>query len=263
MIYSISESSKVAAGDSPSVAGGRRAEQNSLGGERVEKQLTDYEKYIRTEELLNLQKKGDQLACEDELTFQVIHQIAELHFKLVIQYMDMAIKRMTAGKVDEATSQIRRANIHLKHLPEVFGMVKVISPIDYHTIRLALGRGSGQDSPGFNQILKDGPTLWEPFEHLLNESHLTPLMLHQKPEENYHLFLLMQELMQLDESFQSFRYQHLQLVRRMIGLETNSLKGVPAQALQKGVRFEFYPVLWKTISELTDWTGSSYNAKQL
>lgn len=229
----------------------------------MEKKLSDYEKYIRTEELLGLQKTEDQLACDDELTFQVIHQIAELHFKLAIQYMHLARKQLESGNPHGATTQLKRINIHLKHLPEVFNMVKVISPIDYHTIRLALGQGSGQDSPGFNQILKEGPTLWEPFEQLLQASNLTVLTLHQKPHDHPDLFDLMQELIQFDESFQSFRYQHLQLVRRMIGLETNSLKGVPAQMLQKGVRYEFYPVLWKAISELTDWTGSSYNAKPL
>ncbi|MFY0545332.1 tryptophan 2,3-dioxygenase family protein [Brevibacillus sp. H7] len=227
------------------------------------KQLTDYEKYIRTEELLALQKEEGHLACEDELTFQMIHQIAELHFKLIIQYLGIAKRQMLAGDAQGAANQLRRVNMHLKHLPEVFNMVKVISPIDYHTIRLALGRGSGQDSPGFNQILQAGPTLWEPFEQLLSAQKRTPLAVHQKPQENIELYQLMQQMIQFDESFQSFRYQHLQLVRRMIGLETNSLKGVPAQALQKGVRYEFYPVLWKAISELTDWTGSSYNAQPL
>jgi tryptophan 2,3-dioxygenase len=229
----------------------------------MEKQRTDSEKYIRTEELLSLQKEEHQLACEDELTFQVIHQIAELHFKLIMQYLGIAKREMLAANVEEATSQLRRVNLHLKHLPEVFNMVKVIHPIDYHTIRLALGRGSGQDSPGFNQMLQAGPTLWEPFEHLLKANGLTVLDLHKQPQAHIGLFRLMQELTQFDESFQSFRYQHLQLVRRMIGLETNSLKGVPAQALQKGVRYEFYPVLWKAISELTDWTGSSYNPQPL
>jgi tryptophan 2,3-dioxygenase len=225
--------------------------------------VSDYEKYIRTEELLSLQKRDDQLSCDDELTFQMIHQIAELHFKLVMQYLGFADRHMRAGEVLRATEQLRRVNVHLKHLPEVFNMVKVISPIDYHTIRLALGRGSGQDSPGFNQILQAGPTLWEPFEQLLQKNALTPLDLHKQPQANLSLYELMQELFLFDESFQSFRYQHLQLVRRMIGLETNSLKGVPAQALQRGVRHEFYPVLWKAISELTDWTGSSYNAQPL
>lgn len=229
----------------------------------MNRELTDYEKYIRTEELLRLQKNDDQLACADELTFQVIHQIAELHFKLIMQYLGLAKEAMKRGEAEAASGQLRRVNLHLKHLPEIFSLVKVITPRDYHTIRLALGRGSGQDSPGFNQILQTGPALWEPFQQLMDEKGVDSLALLKDPAAHPALYRLQQELLQFDEGFQSFRYHHLQLVRRMIGLETNSLKGVPAQALQKGVRHEFYPVLWKAISELTDWTGSSYGAKPL
>ena len=45
--------------------------------------LTDYEKYIRTEELLALQKSPDALTCHDELQFQVVHQAHELYMKLI------------------------------------------------------------------------------------------------------------------------------------------------------------------------------------
>ncbi|MDZ5472805.1 tryptophan 2,3-dioxygenase family protein [Bacillus sp. 31A1R] len=227
------------------------------------KKLTDYEKYIRTEELLGLQKNEEEQCCSDELTFQTIHQIAELHFKLVIQYMNLAKDFMETSEIGKATAQLRRVDLHLKHLPEVFNMVKVISPSDYHIIRLSLGQGSGQDSPGFNDILKLGPTLWAPFELLLKERGLTVLELLKNGESHFPLFELMQELISVDESFQTFRYNHLQLVRRMIGLQTQSLKGVPAQMLERGIKFEFYPELWKGICELTDLTGSSYGAKPL
>lgn len=142
-------------------------------------------------------------------------------------------------------------------------MVKVINPIDYHTIRLSLGQGSGQDSPGFNELLRLGPTLWAPFQQLFKDRKLTLLDLHKDPSVDLNLFHLLQELHRFDESFQSFRHHHLQLVKRMIGLETNSLKGVPTKILQRGISFEFFPELWKAISELTDWTGSSYNTKPL
>ncbi|MDP4164202.1 MAG: tryptophan 2,3-dioxygenase family protein [Bacillota bacterium] len=228
-----------------------------------QKKISDYEKYIRTEELLALQKTENEMCCEDELTFQVIHQIAELHFKLVIQYVHLAQKAMESDNLQKAIQQLRRVNIHVKQLPEVFNMVKVIPPMEYHTIRLALGQGSGQDSPGFNEILKLGPTLWPSFEKLLRERTLTVLELQKNLEADSTLFILMQELIQFDEGFQSFRHHHLQLVKRMIGLDTNSLKGIPAKILQRGISFEFYPELWKSISELTDLTGSSYNAKPL
>ncbi|MBP0725662.1 tryptophan 2,3-dioxygenase [Bacillus sp. RG28] len=225
--------------------------------------LTDYEKYIRTEELFSLQKKEDELFCPDELTFQTIHQISELHFKLIIQSIHSVDQHMKSKELTKATHHLERINGHLTHLPSVFDMVKVISPRDYHTIRLALGRGSGQDSPGFNEILRLGPTLWAPFKALLDEQLLTPLELHKDANKHIELFVLMQELIRFDEKFQVFRHLHIQLVRRMIGMNTKSLKGVPAQALEKGVRFEFFPELWQAICDLTDWTGSSYNPKPL
>ncbi|TMW72073.1 tryptophan 2,3-dioxygenase family protein [Alteribacter natronophilus] len=224
---------------------------------------TDYEKYIRTDELLDLQVTDEKASCEEEMTFQVIHQISELHFKLIIQYIHQADSHMRAGESERAVEKLNRVNMHLEHLPPVFDMVKVISPRDYHTIRLALGRGSGQDSPGFNEILRLGPTLWEPFESLLNETGLSLLELHEKKAEHFALFQLMQTLTRFDECFQSFRHQHIQLVRRMIGLNTKSLKGVPAQMLERGAKFEFYPKLWQAVSDLTDATGTSYDPKPL
>src|SRR5437870_9709621 len=40
-----------------------------------------YERYLRTEELLSLQKPEDELIHHDELQFQVVHQVFELWWK--------------------------------------------------------------------------------------------------------------------------------------------------------------------------------------
>ena len=37
-----------------------------------------YERYLRTEELLSLQKPEDELVHHDELQFQIVHQVFEL-----------------------------------------------------------------------------------------------------------------------------------------------------------------------------------------
>ena len=43
---------------------------------------SDYERYLRTDELLALQKAPGEMAHRDELLFQTIHQTAELWLKL-------------------------------------------------------------------------------------------------------------------------------------------------------------------------------------
>src|SRR5439155_26016853 len=43
---------------------------------------SDYERYLRTDELLSLQKTAGERAHRDELLFQVVHQSSELWLKL-------------------------------------------------------------------------------------------------------------------------------------------------------------------------------------
>ena len=43
---------------------------------------SDYERYLRTDELLALQKSPEQQVHRDELLFQSVHQASELWLKL-------------------------------------------------------------------------------------------------------------------------------------------------------------------------------------
>ena len=45
------------------------------------KGATDYERYLRTDELLALQKPPEELLHKDEMTFLVVHQRSELLMK--------------------------------------------------------------------------------------------------------------------------------------------------------------------------------------
>ena len=47
------------------------------------KGASDYERYLRTDELLSLQKPPAEMLHPDELTFQVTHQSSELLLKAV------------------------------------------------------------------------------------------------------------------------------------------------------------------------------------
>ena len=42
------------------------------------KGASDYERYLRTDELLSLQKTSEEFLHPDEMTFQVVHQASEL-----------------------------------------------------------------------------------------------------------------------------------------------------------------------------------------
>jgi len=213
--------------------------------------VTDYEKYIRTAELLVLQKPREQRVHRDELLFQVIHQTFELWFKVALDAVDEIGAGLRASDFARTAQLLDRVNLILRVLTEQLAVLETMNPVDYHTIRLALGRGSGQDSPGFNGMLRIGAPLWEAFEAARSAAGLTLMELHQDPKRQAGLFRAMEGLMELDERFVRWRFCHFQLVRRMIGEDVKSLKGIPAAQLIHGMREYLFPELWQVINDVT------------
>lgn len=224
-----------------------------------EKRLTDYEKYIRTEELFALQKPKAQRVNRDELIFQAVHQASELMMSVVIEEAAQVLGLIEAGKLGEAAHYTRRMATILEQLGRHISILETMAPADYHVIRLtALGRGSGQESPGFIAILGLGAPLWAAYEKALAASGLDLLGLFRTPRAAWELWLLTQGLLALDEGFQSFRFAHFALVKRIIGIEVKSLKNVPAAQLAHGMQETFFPQLWSTVNVLTRETRPGY-----
>ena len=116
--------------------------------------LTDYEKYIRTEELLSLQKTPEVLSCHDELQFQVVHQAHELYMKLIAHELRFMCRLLEENQVARAVTTLRRIATVQRVLLASVDLLDTMAPIDYMTIRTGLGRGSGQESPGFRTMLR-------------------------------------------------------------------------------------------------------------
>jgi len=212
---------------------------------------TDYEKYIRTDELLALQKPKETRAHPDEILFQAIHQTFELWFKVALSDVDEIVKAMGEGKLVRSSQLLRRMSLILHVITEQLAVLETMNPADYHVIRLALGRGSGQDSPGFNAMLRIGEPLWNAFEAARQKQGVDLKTLHQQADRYDQLFAVMEGLMDVDERFVRWRFCHFQLVRRMIGEHVKSLKGIPAAQLVHGMREYLFPELWSVINEVT------------
>jgi tryptophan 2,3-dioxygenase len=208
--------------------------------------LTDYEKYIRTEELLALQKT--QLSCHDELQFQIVHQVAELWMKLIEHELVHAASLMRQSQPTRAVRSITRVRSIMLLLQEQLSLLDTMAPVDYMTIRDGLGRGSGQESPGFKRLLQLPEELWPAFESLLSAQSLRAI--YEKPDEHAELFTLAEALLDFDQNLQAWRQRHLMLVYRQIGAGTPSLKGKPSELLAEGMKHRFFPKLWEVRDEL-------------
>lgn len=222
------------------------------------KTLSDYERYIRTEELLALQKVPEERSNREELLFQVIHQSMELWLKVVLDEIDRVVGLLDAGDLGQAAHHLRRITLIERHLGNSLEILESMAPADYHVIRLGLGRGSGQESPGFNAVLREAPRLWPAFERARQQTGLSLEEIFEDPRRNWDLWQVIQGLMAMDEYFQTWRFHHYELVKRIIGLEVKSLKGVPASQLRFGVDEAFFPALWEQVPLLTRKTRPEY-----
>ncbi len=214
---------------------------------------TDYERYVRVPELLALQKPKDELAHPEERLFQTTHQAAELWLHQVDYEIDRAAEMIGDAQPHIAADLLNRCRLIIDLLREQIIILETMAPADYHVIRLAsLGRGSGQESPGFNKLLDAGKRLWPPFQALLGRRSLSLIDLERDSRKHYELFRLVQALMDYDQAFMKWRFTHMRLAFRIIGSKVLSLKGVPASQLEMGTREPLFPELWETISALTD-----------
>lgn len=213
---------------------------------------SDYERYIRVPELLELQKPVERLSNPEERLFQITHQAAELWLHHVDYEIDRVVVHLQAEEPELAADLLQRCRMIIDLLRDQVVILETMAPADYHVLRTtSLGRGSGQESPGFRKLLEVGRRVWPGFEALLGKHSVTILELERQPRENYALFRLLQAMMDYDEAFLKWRFTHMRLAFRIIGDRVMSLKGVPAAQLEAGVREPLFPELWSAISDLT------------
>lgn len=213
---------------------------------------SDYERYVRVPELLDLQKPIDKLSTPEERLFQVMHQSAELWLHHIDYEIDRAAAYIDADQPLLAADLLHRCRLIVDLLREQIIILETMAPADYHILRTtSLGRGSGQESPGFKLLLNAGQRLWPPFQNLYARRGVNILEVEREPRKHYELFRLLQSFLDYDEAFLKWRYTHMRLAFRVIGDRVMSLKGVPAAQLEAGTREPLFPELWSAISDLT------------
>ncbi len=213
---------------------------------------SDYERYVRVPELLELAKPVELLSHPEERLFQVMHQSAELWLHHIDYEIDRAVRLISEDQPELGADLLHRCRLIIDLLREQIIILETMAPVDYHVIRTtSLGRGSGQESPGFNKLLDAGKRIWGPFQELLARRGVGVMDLERAPKEHYALFRLLQAMMDYDEAFMKWRFTHMRLAFRIIGSKVMSLKNVPAAQLEAGTREPLFPELWEAISALT------------
>ncbi len=226
------------------------------------KGATDYERYLRTDELLALQKAPEDLLHKDEMTFLVVHQSSELLMKGAAFELERALDALDRADYGNTTRLVRRAISLLEPTIGLLHILETITPYDYHLIRAGLGHGSGLDSPGFLALLHMGPPLGQAFHEQLSRGGLTISELYRRHEEFFGLHDVAERLLDFDERMQLFRFHHLKLAERVIGGRVIGTMGTPVEVLQQRMESWLYKDLWDVRNEITAASNQTTTGKQ-
>lgn len=212
---------------------------------------TDYERYLRTDELLALQKEPGQVVHHDEHLFQAVHQTSELWLKLACRELEAATALLETDGVAGAVRLLRRANQAMAIVTDQLLMLEHINPVDYTVVRTALGHGAGFDSPGFRRVHHLSPLLGTAFEALLARRALALIDVYAGSDEHEGVYQLAEQLLSWDEHNILWRMLHLKVVERIIGGHVIGTQGTPVEVLGRRLDVRFFPALWAVRDEIT------------
>jgi tryptophan 2,3-dioxygenase len=223
----------------------------------------DYELYLNTPRLLSCQKGFDEFCNQDELMFQVVHQSEELWMKLIAWTLLGIDDYLQARNTNRVLTLFTRVYRCLHQMTAALEVLETMSPKEYQEIRLQLGNGSGQESPGFRTLLQMFRPLWQSYKSAyLDHAGRTVEQIYDSGYAHDDAYMVAEALAEYDELFQKFRFHHVQLIHRSIGLGAKSLKGRSVDLLEEGMRTKFFPELWTIRHEMTDAWGGSYGVKR-
>jgi tryptophan 2,3-dioxygenase len=212
---------------------------------------SDYERYLRTDDLLALQKSADEWVHRDELLFQTVHQSSELWLKLAWNEVEEAGNLVAAGDIPPANRLLRRAVDCLKIVTDALDMLEHMSPWEYTEVRKVLGHGSGFDSPGFREMRRVAKPLGEAFHDARERAGLSLIEVYTRGREFDELYNLAELLIELDERVTVWRVRHFKVVQRTIGADVIGTQGTPVEVMGRLIHNSFYPELWAVRNDLT------------
>jgi len=256
-----------------------------------EKPPLSYNKYLRVQDLINLQDCLSDPAHHDELLFITVHQAYELWFKQVLHEIDAAIQFLEEDRLPAATRAVKRIVEIEKLLVNQIHILESMTPISFLAFRDQLNPASGFQSMQFREIefssgLKDErilrefsndrfafdrlqtrmdqPSLADAFYRALERrgfdvsqraQAILEILTHF--ETRYEEFQLAEALMEYDEYFSLWRSHHIKMVERMVGAKRGTGGSEGIGYLQTTLDKKFFPELWEARTYLDMQHGSS------
>lgn len=229
-----------------------------------------YPSYLALEELLSLQRPRSTPEHPDELLFIVVHQSSELWFKVILRDLDTLASAFEKRDAGLALWQVQRLNGLMRIVSAQLSSLALLPPQHFAAFRTNLGTSSGAQSLQFRAIEAasglredwfvkllqeqgeippavkrwlDRPSLQEMFLAFLKKEGTSMEALYLGPGPTLHFFIA-EALLEYEMEFGQWRFQHAQLVERMLGPGTAGTGGSQgASFLHRTVAIRFFPKL--------------------
>jgi tryptophan 2,3-dioxygenase len=210
-----------------------------------------YVSYLKVDELLALQEPKSDGPEHDELLFIIIHQTYELWFKQILHELGRARALLRQGELHPSLGTLRRVRTIMKTLVGQVDILETMTPLEFNAFRARLESSSGFQSYQFREFeaVFARPGIWNDVVALLDSqgclvsSDIEESLLsvyRTRPDVS----LLLEELVDIDEGLQEWRYRHLKMVERTIGNKVGTGGSSGAGYLQSTLFKPVFPELW-------------------
>ena len=230
----------------------------------------NYGSYLALGELLQLQRPRSSPPHPDELLFIVVHQSSELWFKVLLRDLELLAGAFARRDPGLALWQLQRINGVMRIVSSQLSSLALLPPQHFAQFREHLGTSSGSQSVQFRAIeaaaglredwfLKllrehgpiapdiqrwlDRPSLQDMFLGVLEAERTSLEDCYLGPGPRLHFFIA-EALLEFEMEFGQWRFQHAQLVERMLGPGTPGTGGSTGAAmLHRSTSIRYFPKL--------------------
>jgi len=246
-----------------------------------------YNEYLKVPELIGLQNTLSEPTSHDELLFIVIHQTYELWFKQILHEIDASIGWLKEDRTFRANHSLKTVASIGKVVVSQIHILETMAQIGFLEFRDKLNPASGFQSTQFREIefvsgAKDekmmnhfahddfafqrltkrfnAPSLADEFWNLLNRKGFSTETNEEKvqtiveilthPEKHADYFIMQDLLIEHDENIALWRYNHVLMVERMLGMKRGTGGSEGVGYLRTTLSKKFFPELWEARTHL-------------
>ena len=205
---------------------------------------TEYERYIRTDELRTLQLSPEELVHPEEFVFQATHQAIEVELEIGRHFLVEAEAAMATGAPEEAARLLRRAGELVTVVAALLEQLRHMTPAEFAVIRVALGSGTGGQSPGWREFRRQAVLVERALVAELESRSLSLDELYAT-SDFAGLRGVAEALIELDDRVRAWNARHYQVATRMLGETGVGTGGMQISELQMRTQRKLFPELWE------------------